>query len=581
MLSIRKAGAVWLFLAFERVLTAQTPLSSHAPLGIYQDFEPDLGQWDLDEAPAVDATGHLVFDTTNSLLQHWPNTHYRIGHTIVPGTIPVGTLLYHGSSTGHIPTALDWVAIEPDHSMIFCRGAVKTGCWHLALTVTQPMKVLYFDGNSAAKLHEGTMDTQDLVAWSEMKPEWMTNEGQRIKDLCKWGQKYGVNGFVRMEMNFEIMICDFTSHMEVVSFLNVETLHMTFGGPYRELPHDLDFGEQLLSMFDIDLMCPRISVRGVFEVMHSASWRELYPGETRITLDLSRLVSFYDTTLAPSLVPHRVGLKRWDHRVAGISLEDIERVKDRLADTLVRPPVTASGIDWRMVLRLVVDRYGSRLEIVQYLLNTTLDDPMTLFNHARQVQRQLRTVLVPYTIFTAVPSNTSATANGTNSWAAPVFRECATSHTASIAAHRTKFTPSEHLLMQALQETTREICRVITRMWASGFIAGVDHFYPPEQRPEADRVRTLMDEWKEDITKLISWLDWSVWVKCRPACGVEEMCYLPTWPVGFFLPSEVVDEDHAAPFQPRDSARCGLTPPKGNGKRPQPKCIRRLEPYSF
>jgi hypothetical protein len=59
------------------------------------------------------------------------------------------------------------------------------------------MKVLYFDGSSAANLPEGTMDTQDLVAWSEMKPEWVDNEEQRIKDLCKWGQKYGVNGFVR------------------------------------------------------------------------------------------------------------------------------------------------------------------------------------------------------------------------------------------------------------------------------------------------------------------------------------------------------------------------------------------------
>jgi hypothetical protein len=59
------------------------------------------------------------------------------------------------------------------------------------------MKVLYFDGNSAAKLPEGTMDTQDLVAWSEMKPEWVNNEEQRIMDLCKWGEKYGVNGFVR------------------------------------------------------------------------------------------------------------------------------------------------------------------------------------------------------------------------------------------------------------------------------------------------------------------------------------------------------------------------------------------------
>jgi len=126
---------------------------------------------------------------------------YRAGHTIIPGTVPVGTLLYHGTGiTGsHLPTSLDWVATEPDHSMIFCKGTVGTGCWHATFAVTRPMKVLYFDGSSAANLAEGTMDTQDLVAWSKMKPEWadVVSEERRIKDLCKWGQKYDVNGFVR------------------------------------------------------------------------------------------------------------------------------------------------------------------------------------------------------------------------------------------------------------------------------------------------------------------------------------------------------------------------------------------------
>lgn len=559
MLSTRKAAAIWLALTFQRVLTAQTPLSSHPPWGFDPQLQNDLGQWDLGEAPAANATGHLVFETANSLLQHWANTHYRIGHTIVPGTVPVGTLLYHGAITGpHLPTTLDWVAVEPDHSIIFCRGSVETGCWHLTLAVTRPMKVLYFDGSSATKLLEGTMDTQDLVAWSEMKPNWVRNEEQRIKDLCKWGQKHGVNGFVRMEMNFEIMICNFTSHFKVVSFLHLESTRLGVGSP-TDLPED------------------STTMQHAFEVMHSASWRENYPGETRIILDFSGLVSFYDTTLVPSLVPRRVGLERWDHRVGGISSEDIERVQDRLAEALVRQPLTTSGIDWKTVLRVVVDRYASRLEMMQYLLNSTLNDRST-FDHSQQVQRQLHTVLLPHTVFAALPPNTSDTANATNSWAAPIFRACATSHAASIVALGTTLTPSERLLLQAVRETTREICRVVTRMWASGLMAGVDHFYPPEQRPDADRIHALMSEWREDLTQLISWLDWSVWVKCRPACGIEEMCYLPTWPLGF--PNT---EDYALPFQTQwDSAsKLWPDPNKGEWKRPQPKCIRRLRPYGF
>ncbi|KAG2116597.1 uncharacterized protein F5147DRAFT_815244 [Suillus discolor] len=510
MLSTRKA--VWLFLAFERVLTAQIPLPSHPPLSFCPGLETDLGQWDLDEGPAVNVTGHLVFETVNSLLQLWPNTRHRVGHTIVPEIIPVGTLLYHGAA-----------------------GSIEKGCWHLVLTVTRPMKVLYFAGSSGAKLLEGTMDTQDLVAWSGMKPEWVKNEEQRIKDLCKWGQKYGVNGFVS-----EIMVCNFTSHMEVASFLNLESTRLS-GGTNPELPEDTNTS-----------------------ITHSSSWHDHYPGETRIMLDFSGLVSFYDTALVPSLVPCRVGLKWWDHQIGGISSEDIERVQDRLSQALARPPVTTSGIDWKTVLR-VVDRYASRLEFMHHLLNLTLDDG-SIFNHAQQIQRQLRTVLLPYIVFAALPPDNSVTANATNSWAVPVFREL---------SHGMTLMPSERLLLQAVQETTHEIYRVATKMWASGMILGVDPLYPPELRPEADHIRTLMGQWKEDVTQLLSWLDWSVWVKCRPACGFEEMCYLPTWLIGFF------PTPGAPPQAQWDNTSLWPDPNNGEWRRPQPKCIRRLEPYGF
>ncbi|KAG1811083.1 hypothetical protein EV424DRAFT_1528903 [Suillus variegatus] len=415
----------------------------------------------------------VVNTQCSSLLQHWANTRHRIGHTIVPGTIPVGTLLYYGAITGpHLPTALDWVAVEPDYSILFCQGSIETGCWHLTLAVTRPMKVLYFDGSSAAKIPEGTMDTQDLVAWSEMKPEWVWNEERRIKDL-------------------EIMICDFTSHMEVISFLNLESIRVGIDWPY--LPEDPDSS----------LIYSRTSVRHRFELVHSASWRENYPGETRIMLDFSELVSFYDTALVPSLVPRRAGLDRWDHRVAGISPEDIERVQDRLAQALARPPATTSGIDWKTVLRVVVDRYASRLEFIQHLLKLSLDDG-SIFDHAQQIQRQLRTVLLPYTVFAPLSPNTLRQFFGN-----------------VLPSRGTTLTPSERLLLQAVRETTHEICRVVTKMWASGMNFGVDVFYPPERRPEVDHIHTLTGEWKEDVTQLISWLDWSVWVKCRPACGFE------------------------------------------------------------
>ena len=87
--------------------------------------------------------------------------------------------------------------MDPEHSMLFCRNAEgEEGCWHLTLITTKPLKVLYFDGSSAAKIPFGTMDAQDLVAWGKIRPDWY-NELQRLQGLCAWGKKYGIDGFVR------------------------------------------------------------------------------------------------------------------------------------------------------------------------------------------------------------------------------------------------------------------------------------------------------------------------------------------------------------------------------------------------
>ncbi|KAH7882502.1 hypothetical protein F5I97DRAFT_131649 [Phlebopus sp. FC_14] len=181
----------------------------------------DPASWRLSEPPNVKAMGHLVFETVHSLLQHWPNTRTRNGHTIVPGSIPAGTLLYHGTNSGALPTTPEWVSTDPEHSIFFCGGATYEGCWHVTFATTRPLKVLYFDGSSAAKMPSGTMDTQDIVAWGEVRPEWSSREWERVVDLCAWGAESGVDGYVRMEMDFEVMLCNFTKGVTVVSFSNI------------------------------------------------------------------------------------------------------------------------------------------------------------------------------------------------------------------------------------------------------------------------------------------------------------------------------------------------------------------------
>ncbi|KAJ7661249.1 hypothetical protein B0H17DRAFT_953668 [Mycena rosella] len=555
-------------------LAISTPFATNAaqiPFHVEVDYS-----WDLNAAPNVSATGHLVFDTVSSFLQHWPNTRYRNGHSLVPGTVPVGTLLYHGRGDSNLPIIPEWTATDPEHSYLFCRGASDEGCWHLTLVASRPLHVLYFDGSSAAKMRDGPMDTQDVVGWGQVLPERYSDDRHRIVDLCNWGKPMGVDGYVRMEMDFEIMLCDFTAGVEVVSMANLASQGGRPGGPRRRNASEETYGA---------IIDQAPSVLGGFEVIHSGSWHNRYPGDRRIKLDLTHLISFYDTALVPSLVEKRLNQERWDHRLLGITTDDIAAVMGRLAKAYTGSAEAGSGVDWDTLFKVIVDRYDERFEMVRYVLNTTADDALVT---TKEVMGHFRVMLTPYILHTARPRT-----GADNAWAVPVFKLCATAHTVYIrrnAPLSAKLTASERLLLNAAEETHREICRVVVRMWAEGAAAGLDDALPVAD-PVPVNGAALVRRWTEALEGLMEWLDWSVWVKCRPECSFEEICYLPTWPFrmmpgsgdGGGGPPGGGRGDRpppGAPGGPPGALNGPPAPTEDDYLRPQPRCVRRLGPYA-
>ncbi|CAK5274279.1 unnamed protein product [Mycena citricolor] len=506
--------------------------------------------WDFDVEPNPNATGQLVFDTVSSFLQHWPNTRYRNGHNIVPGIVPIGTLLYHGRADSNLPTVPEWTATDPEHSYLFCWGSSEAGCWHLTLVATRPLRVLYFDGSSAAKMPNGPMDSQDVISWGKVIPERYNEERVRIVELCNWGKDLGIDGFLRMEMDFEIMLCDFTAGVDVLSMSNLAS-------PRRAPPRERDDD--------------RFGVQDSVDVIQSGSWHNRYPGDRRVQLDLSRLVSFYDTGLVPSLVAVRFNRTRWDHRLLGISDSDTAAVHQRLIEAYDSSMITqGSGIDWDTLFKVVVDRYAERLELVQYVLSNSTRGALAT---AKRATGLFNVMLAPYLIHSAKPGSR---VDASKAWASPIFEFCATSHTSYMrnsARVYGSLTAAERLLLDSAEEVNHEICRVVVGLWADGVVAGLDDMYPADSgfRPVDEAV--LVERWRTKIAALITWLDWSVWVKCKPACSFEEFCYLPTWPY----------------FNRRAEPRPQSPPPRppwppvydDDILHPQPRCLRRLEPYAF
>jgi len=312
----------------------------------------------------------------------------------------------------------------------------------------------------------------------------------------------------------EVMLCDFTAGLEVVSFSNLASVRSP-STPSSPMPgNTCKFLYSSLSCLSYHIIVP-----SMFEAMHAGSWHNRYPGDTRINLDLARIVSLYDTTLAPSLVDIRTSQERCDHRIKGISSSDAKMVRGSVSHALERSQDDRSGVDWQTLFRVIVDRYSDRLDLMNHLLNSTLEGD-ALVDQARKVHVQLRIMLTPYIFHDTAPPR-APSGSSQYSWATPVFKACGTTHTSSIASFMSKLNPSERLLLRAVQETTHEICRIVTKMWAAGVLAGLDAYLPVDSTLDAAEIARLTDTWRQQLSDLMEWLDWSVWVRCRPACEPE------------------------------------------------------------
>ena len=308
-------------------------------------------------------------------------------------------------------------------------------------------------------------------------------------DLNDWLLLYVISNYILCS---EVMLCDFSAGVELVSF------------------HHLTAREKAIE---------NISEPLAFRSIEAGSWHNHFPGETRIHLNYAGVVSFYDTELFPSLIPHRYSKERWDHRLKRISTEDVEtflKTLGSILDSAWDHPV--SGIDWKTLLRVVVDRYVVRLQILNRLLNSfILDSEVDHTFSLKKAHNHLSAMLTPYRLYLASPENHSIPKH---SWAIPVFEECSTTHTRYIDSNPSlsqKLTYSEHLLLNSTKSVSKEICRVIVGMWAEG----MEHSILKERFTRSESAREIMKRWKGLTEELIAWLDWSEWATCQPACGDE------------------------------------------------------------
>lgn len=184
-----------------------------------------------------------LFASVSSQLHQWSNTIFPNGHTLAAVEVPAYTLLYHGLISPHnhptpSPASPEWLAFDPE--MAYGIMGSTRSSFLLTYQSTRPLRALYFDGESAALMGLGQLDTQMLQLFGNVSgpppvpggggiDDVVRQEYMRAHGLCGWfedaglgGRGWGFEGVVRMNAGFEMIWCDFSSpSLRLVSRLNV------------------------------------------------------------------------------------------------------------------------------------------------------------------------------------------------------------------------------------------------------------------------------------------------------------------------------------------------------------------------
>ncbi|CAI8493311.1 unnamed protein product [Hanseniaspora opuntiae] len=225
---------------------------------------------------------------------------FPVGVSYVPASIPKDTVVYHAGSG--IPDSYEWVAMDVEFSMNFAERSrsAKRGTAQIeqqrelklhprdgkkygprkdidfceVSENTEPFemqrskpgkerkpstlmsfrlkhdldKLIYLDGASASKTSEtGEMDTQALL-YNKIKennpgfddgPEKFMIERDYAEKICKWGQPLGIQGYIRLELGFEFVLCDFNEHLEMISDISV-----TSANKFLDLPEPVELSKK-------------------------------------------------------------------------------------------------------------------------------------------------------------------------------------------------------------------------------------------------------------------------------------------------------------------------------------------------
>lgn len=338
------------------------------------------------------------------------------------------------------------------------------------------LRLLYIDGLSAGKTSNGTLDTQDMLLLNLTDTGGpMGGEYERAIGMCNltstlWGGK--IDGILRMEGGFEIILCDFSKHLERIDSIAV-TESDGHGGPGGLL--------------------------GGWQYLKAITARYHGIGGDRVSIDYEDFVSVFAYPNVENLFTNDVQSDYAMPRLQNVKDSDLIRVRDDVTDMILNKnwDEEKGSKNWRQVADLVVQRYSSPLH---YLRTNDL-----VRKDKNALATYLATLLRPFIDLTA----RNATLE---------IQRCVSQF---IPPLPTPPQPASSLAHRTLHTVTTHICDALL---TSLSIASSPTSHSSFTSVYASNAAEFIDE-------LVEYLQWTTWKQCN-VCADEEVCFIPIWPMG-------------------------------------------------
>ncbi len=528
-----------------------------------------------------------VFNTINNALKQKGSDLNPVGVSIIPAFIPEGTLLYHSKGGLEFPSSPEWIAMDAEFSYSF-RSGFRRGMGpgphpngshpggpggpppgdgpHDHTNDRKPSKdkkppfdffggesalftfrvkrnldkLILLDGASAAKTKTGEMDTQLILSRGDPNKTYV-NEREAAREICKWGKPFGLDGVIRLEIGFEIIICDFKSEkLELIS--NITFVNATeFGGfPQEELEfiytdhHNDNEDNGLIPSNKYsqntlitstgnsqvqNITKERADILSLWHVMteydHLRAGGMSYDGDPRIELDFRRMVTAINRTF---VLPDP-----YLRRISNISNDIKEDMISDLEVALRKGPFDPSaGTDWRRVTDSMIYKFAPILSI----LNSTF----TSFE-----ENIANSVDYDDSVITAAKNISTFTYNFVRRFSDHNIKDKTEQILKAKDACIYEYSHPRYPI-----ETKSELLIWSSVVKVTEFL--VDEIFSVFQLSKDILVSKYVDgslntkEFHEDILHhskyirdVLNALDWSVFYQCDKKCKWNELCYFPVW----------------------------------------------------